>query len=71
MCTAHLIDADVRIWSENAHSLSSHLSLALTDMMLPEQKLTVEITCLNCVHVNLQHDSHQPGRTSIAGGGIM
>lgn len=59
MIGAHLIDFDLCVRPEDSHSLRSHLGLTLTNMMLSEEELTIEVACLDCVHVNLQqHDIH-------------
>lgn len=49
----YLVKDDVALGPEAAHSLSSHLGLALAYMTLSEEKLTVQVARLDGVHVDL------------------
>lgn len=49
----YLVCLNLCIWSEALDSLCCNLSFALPNMVCAEQKLSVQITSLNCVHVNL------------------
>lgn len=49
-----MVGLDLNVWVEAECTLTSNLSLGLSNVLLVEQKLAIQVTDVDCVQVNLK-----------------